>query len=370
MDFDLSDSEQMLVDSARSFLAGAATQEALSSSEQSDDGYDIAVWEEISALGWAGIAVPESLGGGGGNLVHVGLVLEEVGRSALASPLRECATVASILSVVAPGAARTKQIIDRSTRGSVSVLMSPDRGRLPVFCGSVQAAPVLVDWAATAETILSPATDASGEKLLLVEIPAAQSGVSIESVRTFDNGRCASVALNGAEALVVCDPLSPRQLDETYALASLLRIAELLGASAAAAEMTLAHVKSRVQFAHPIGSFQAVRHKCADMAMDLDGVRLTTYEALWQADNGLDFVPSAAAATIFGAAACERIAWTASQLHGGAGFMTAHPLHRHFLRIKAGQLRLGTPEEINMWAAKALLAPGRDLSPFPTRMTT
>jgi alkylation response protein AidB-like acyl-CoA dehydrogenase len=326
------------------------------------------VLEEMSDLGWVQIAVPVDLGGAGGNLSHLGVLLEEVGRSALASPLRECATVLAILSVLLDRQGVDTDVLTRISAGSVVVLMLPAdqnvvRARRVSDRFSVDSPPILVDWAQAAETIVCVAESNDG-RILLLAVPADQRGVAVDQVVTFDNERSGSVSFDGAMADLVAE-VSKRELDEMRALSSVLRIAEILGAGDAMQEMTISHIKSRVQFGHPIGSFQAVRHKCADMAMDLDGMRLTTYEALWRADQGFDFVRAAAAATIFGAAACERIAWTASQLHGGVGFMTDHLLHRHFLRTKAGQLRLGTQGEINRWAAKALLQKGADLSPFP-----
>ncbi|MFZ0666347.1 MAG: acyl-CoA dehydrogenase family protein, partial [Acidimicrobiales bacterium] len=293
MDFNLSDSEGMLREAAASFLRNAATPEALTLWEQSAGGYDEALWKEMSELGWVQIAVPAELGGPGGDLLHLGILLEEVGRSALASPLRECATVSAILSrLLNPERIKTG-LLTRIAAGAVVVLMLPpqeDFATARPASGSfrVDSSPMLVDWAPTAETIVCTAESNDG-KILLLAVPAAQLGVTVDPVRTFDNERPGSVSFDGASANVVTE-ISRRELDEMRSLSSVLRIAEILGAADAMQEMTISHIKSRVQFGHPIGSFQAVRHKSADMAMDLDGIRLTTYEALWRADQGFDFL--------------------------------------------------------------------------------
>lgn len=366
MDFQLSESEELLLASSRSFLRETATSAALLSWEGSPGGYGKEVWDELTNLGWTGIADPTS----GGDLVHAGVLLDEVGRSAIALPLRECITVSAAVGRIAQGE-RAVSLIERICKGAVVTLLNGTGRPLPTARFEhgevlVDSPAVVVDWAAAAESIVCAASTAYGDVCLL-EVPTDRDGVIVHPVTSFDNERPAKVSLRAARAELLASSIGVDGLDELVAIASVLRIAELLGASQAVKEMTVDHVKSRVQFGHPIGSLQAVRHMCADMAMDADGMRLTTYEALWLAANGHESLHASAAAMVFGATAAERIMWTGSQLHGGVGFMTSYPLHRYFLRIKAGQLRLGTPSQINRWAAKHLLESGRDLSPFPDR---
>jgi alkylation response protein AidB-like acyl-CoA dehydrogenase len=135
-------------------------------------------------------------------------------------------------------------------------------------------------------------------------------------------------------------------LDALRAVVDLLRCAEMVGGGRRVLEMMVEHLSNRQQFGHPIASFQAVQHACADVAIQLDGARLATYEALWLVTHDRPFAKEAAVAALFTGQACERAVSTAGQLFGGVGYTREFYLHFYYRRAKAQQLRLGSPRNL------------------------
>ena len=129
---------------------------------------------------------------------------------------------------------------------------------------------------------------------------------------------------------------------ETLKKATAIQCAVMLGGAQQELEMTAEHTKNRVQFERPIGSFQAVQQKLADMFIDVNGARWTTYQAVWRLSEGLPADREVAIAKAFANIACERVAFGAQQLHGGVGVDKEYDLHFYFRRAKAFALTLGS----------------------------
>jgi len=124
--------------------------------------------------------------------------------------------------------------------------------------------------------------------------------------------------------------------------ATAIQCAEMVGMAQQEMEMTAEHTKNRVQFDRPIGTFQAVQHRLADMFIDVNGVRWTTYQAVWRLSQGLPADREVAIAKAFANIACQRVAFSAQQLHGGLGVDKDYDLHFYFRRAKAFALTLGS----------------------------
>jgi alkylation response protein AidB-like acyl-CoA dehydrogenase len=376
MDLRPTDSQRMLAEAARGLLAGRVDRAALDAAAASASGYDRGLWHEIVGLGWTGLLAPEHLGGAGSDVLHLGTLIEEVGRCAAALPLRSCVAGAALLvSRLGEGAAADACTRAIAAGQLLAVLHAPPG---PARLGRVQelgsgalaltAPERVVEWAEQADALLVPAILDDGRGAILALVRPGQPGVTVRPAESFDNERIARVRVDGArvepgEALNA-QPIESDALDDALALVAVLRAAEILGGTRAVLEMTVGYVKDRRQFDRPLGAFQVVRHRCADMATEVDALALLTAEALARASTGIPHRRIAAATAVVAARAAERVLMAGSQLHGGVGFITEYRLHWLYRRLKAQQLRLGSMRELTDWTSPELLDVGRSLAPF------
>ncbi|MBA3741382.1 acyl-CoA dehydrogenase family protein [Sporichthya sp.] len=349
-DLRLDDIEQMLRDTARRFLRQVSV-ERLLSWETSEDGYDSDVWSSMVGLGWASLTQAAE-GGGGANLIHTGIVLGETGRAGLPSPLFQ--TLVTVLGLTRLGGDPAALLAERLAQGEArAVTVAPaDPGRLvtltenpdgtAVLCGS----PVLTEWALWAQTFIVPArVEGAPERCALVVVDAQAGGVGVEEATSFDNERIGVVTFDRvvvpASGVLSAD-VRADDLETMLALRDLLRCSEMLGGARRALELSVQYATDRVQFGQPLGTKQAVQHRCADMLIALDGAWLATFEALWTASTGPASTRSIAVARFQAARACEQAVLGAAQLTGAMGFTREYPLNVFFRRVKAQQLRLGS----------------------------
>lgn len=302
----LDPAQERLVMTARAILADRLPAERLNEVEALPRGHDP---ELLAALLEAGLhAQPR--------LLDLGLVLEECGRAALRSPFFP--TVVSLQALRRHGSgAGSDRAAGRIERGAKAALALPGQE--------------LVEWAGEAELVL-----VAGEEGLRVH-----EAVRLEPVPSFDGDRVDRITRRDSGELI-SGRLTVYEQDRLRAMVCGLRAAEMAGGARRVLEMTVAHVSDRRQFGRPLGTLQAVQHLCAELAIAVDGARLAALEALWKADQRLPALREAAVAAWFCGQTYEQAVLTASELHGGLGYLKEYHLHHHFRRAKAQRLRLGT----------------------------
>ena len=180
-----------------------------------------------------------------------------------------------------------------------------------------------------------------GDEPVLVAVEAAAPGVAVEPLATLDQTRRqATVRLDGAPATLLAT--GPEALARARDLHSVGIAIESVGAAARCLEETVAYLKERVQFGRPIGSFQALKHRCADLATELEAARSTAYYATWAVDGAPEELPVVAPlAEAVAGAALLHVAAEAIQMHGGIGFTWEHDAHMYLKRAKANELLAG-----------------------------
>lgn len=341
MDLALNGTEGLLIETARRLLGPHRTVAALSAAEDSVGGVDGDLWARMVDAGWTGLAFGADRGGGGGDVVMLGLLAVEIGRAGVASPL--LATVAA--GVVADRLGDTEAAVDLVERVAAgtcrAALVAPAApARSPVAAGDeVSGGPWVVEWGAGADVVVVPARREPGKWSVLA---IARHDLAVEPVASTDNERIALVSAERCRgAPLTSTAVGDEALEDALAVGALLRAAALVGTAERALELTVAHVREREQFGQPLGRFQAVQHRCADVAIHADGARLALLCALTRASRSLPFTADAAVACYVAARAAEIAVIEAAQLHGGIGFMKEYELSFHFRRAKAGQLRLG-----------------------------
>jgi alkylation response protein AidB-like acyl-CoA dehydrogenase len=307
MDFDFNEDQKEIKAVARELLGARSTWTRVRAAALAGE-YDAALWREIVELGWPGIAVSEQRGGQGLGIVELAVLLEELGYACTAVPFLSTAVVAAVLDRFGSE--------DQCERWLPGLLAGEVRAGLGPVGLTVDG-----EGASVAVT-----RTPSGETRLAVDL-ITEPLVAIDPTRRFGTvGGSASDELSeGAASLV------------TVAVA-----AELVGVCQRALEMTLEYVKDRKQFGVPVGSFQAVSHRCAEMLLHTESTRSTAYYAAWAADADPGRLGEAAA--LAGAAAAtggREVAASAIQAHGGIGFTWEADVHWLYKRAEVDRALLG-----------------------------
>ncbi len=315
---------------------------------ESADGWDRRTWSQLSDLGLLGVAIPEQYGGQGLGAVEQALVLEEMGRAALPSPYFATAVLASSALTASCSDAQKQRYLPDIAAGRLTATLAWTEEPLSWSASDVQlvARPEaegwglngrkwLVPWAHAADLILVVGRADEGPTLFMVDREAA--GMDITPLPTFDiTNRVSRIDFRDVRAQLVGELGGAEEiLDEVLMQAALGASAEMLGASRKCLGMAVEYAKAREQFGQPIGTFQAIKHRCADRLVDVEEAHAATYYAAWALSTrapGADLAVSVAKA--FVSDASRRVCSDAIQVHGGIGFTWEYDLHLYFKRAK------------------------------------
>jgi alkylation response protein AidB-like acyl-CoA dehydrogenase len=370
----------------RDFLDERAPESEVRRLMGTDPGYDPKTWlRAAEELGLHGLAVPERLGGSEASPVELGVVFEEMGAALYGGPFLASIGLASTVLLELGGEPAERHLTELATGRVIGALAwaGPD----PVHSGLSAArhgdrwvlsgtAPVVID-GATADLLLVAAD--TGEGIGLFAVPADADGLSRERHTTLDSTRSLA-ALDFAAT-----PAQPLGLDsgESGPVAGALRratdlailylAAEQLGGAARMLAVSVQYARTRVQFGRPIGSFQAIKHRCADMLIEVESARSVVYHGLWTSvHDPANLSVSAALARAVVSDAYQKVASESIQVHGGIGFTWEHPAHLYLKRAKSSQLLFGHPSRHRARLAELLgitfsATPAEPTSPASTR---
>jgi alkylation response protein AidB-like acyl-CoA dehydrogenase len=346
-DTDLTEDEALLAETVRAYFGGFADNTYLNRQQESDDGYDHGRWKQLCDLGWAGVNLPERVGGGGGTLADAGIVARECGRAAFASPLLQSARAATALLAVDRGD-RFDDVLARIAAGTPAALVAPpDRTLIAARTAGgyrISGAPVIVEWLDQSEDVVLLLPEPEPGTWLCAVVSRGQLDGRSTAVPSVDNERMARLDLDGVElspGYAKLTEITDASAGSALAQANLLRASSMVGGCEAVLERTVSYALERVQFGQVIGSFQAVRHHVARIAIAVEAARLACNDALTRADGGEDVTAIGAVALFAAGRSYVTAVLTAAQVHGGIGTTTEHVLHHHFRRAKAMQLRSG-----------------------------
>src|SRR3954469_9961160 len=308
VDFDLSDDQVALRDAARELLDARSSTERVRKLIASDDLYDAELWRDMAEQGWLALDVAEDDGGLGLGFVESALLAEEVGRHVSPAPY--------LSTVLARQALAGTEWAQRLSSGEAIGAIAWRDG-------------LLVDAAIAAVLVVVRDDGVSVHELATK--PAAEAAMDLTRP-------VSKVADMGAGQLVGDASLATAMLDR----AATAYAAEMLGAAQRMLEATVEYAKVREQFGRPIGSFQAVKHRCADMLVDVEGMRSAVWYAAWAVDTAADDRQLAAStAKAWASDAGMRVLNSALQVHGGIGFTWEHDLHLYLKRAQLDALTFG-----------------------------
>ncbi|RSM47041.1 acyl-CoA dehydrogenase [Amycolatopsis balhimycina DSM 5908] len=343
----------------RDFLEAVSGEEAARELIESEAPFDPKVWAQLSGeLRLAGLAIPEAYGGDGFGLVELGVVLEEMGRSLLCAPFFSSVVLAATTLLAAGddvACARYLPGIAAGTTTAALAVTEADGAWGPRRITTVAEETSPGQWSltgrksfvidgTTADLLLVVARAGVGLSLFAVDRQAP--GVRAEALRSLDATRAqAQVTFEAAPATRVGeDGAGECVFGPVLDVASVCLAAEQAGGARRVLETAAEYARTRHQFGRPIGSFQAVKHKCADMLVHVELAEATAREAARLHDEDPAGLPAAAAAAH---ACCSRAYLFAAmeniQVHGGIGFTWEHSAHLHFRRAKSAQLLFGGP---------------------------
>jgi alkylation response protein AidB-like acyl-CoA dehydrogenase len=340
MDFELSPDQVALQDAARDLLDDRAGHDQVRAHLSSGRPYDESLWRALADQGWLAIALAESDGGVGLSWVEAAVLLEQIGRHTAPVPfLPSLLALTALAGAEEPQSEWVSDLASGERMGCVAWSAHPDvlravaaaAGPGPSWTVSGRIGPV--EGAAVADV----AVVVTGDEVFSLEIDAAHRPP-------------AEPAMDGTRVLswLVLDEVPATRLGGAALAAEVLdrgavgASAEILGGSDRVLEMAVQYAKDRIQFDQPIGSFQAIKHRCADMLVDVEGMRSSTWYAAWAISAG-DPDASAAASTakVWSSDAAKRVMASGLQVHGGIGFTWEHDLHLYMKRSQFDRLSYG-----------------------------
>ncbi len=365
MDFGFSAEQDMLRQTVRAFLAENCPTSFVRQMMDDERGYKPELWKEMADLGWLGLAFPEEYGGQGLGFVDLTVILEEMGAVLLPSPFLSSVLLAGQTILLGGSEAQKKMYLPNIADGSLiaTLALTEPSGRfdaagitdvkaLPSADGfSLSGTKLFVPDAHVADVMIVAArTKESGDKsygISLFLVDASSAGVSTTLLKTMDQTRkqCEVVFENvivGRDRLLGLLDMGWPVLQKVLNIATAALCAEMVGGAQRVLDMSVAYAKERVQFGRPIGSFQAIKHKCAEMMLQVESAKSAAYYAAWAVDED---VPEAPLAVSMAKAYCsDAYRFTAGegiQVHGGIGFTWEHDMHLYFKRAKNCEFTFG-----------------------------
>jgi alkylation response protein AidB-like acyl-CoA dehydrogenase len=370
MIFTFTDEQKELAATLRRFLLDKSPSSEVRRLMQTEQGYDPQTWAQLAGqLGLQGLAIPEKYGGSGAGPVELAIACEEMGRALLCAPyfatavlasrallasgdqaaaeeflpsLADGTTIATLAVCEDDGAWTTDGLQTRARRSGDGYVL--DGRKSFVLDGHVAGLVLVVAQADGGPSLFAVQGDADGLARRLVEtldMTRKQAALELNAVPA------RLIGAEGSAAGVVAQTLR----DSVVALA-----AEQVGGAQRCLDMSVEYAKIRMQFGRPIGSFQAIKHMCADMLLEVESARSAAYYAAWAAEEQSEELPLVSS---LAKAFCSEVYFRAAadniQIHGGIGFTWEHDAHLYYRRAKSTELMLGTPQEHREIAARYLI---------------
>jgi alkylation response protein AidB-like acyl-CoA dehydrogenase len=347
---------------ARSLLARDSSVERVRATIAGSPGFDRQLWDAVVALGWPAIHVPATLGGADCGFADLAVVLHELGRALTPSPFLASAVLATGALTLADNRAVADPLLPRLASGEALASVA-----FAGVDGSYEPSRLTATWRSNGSTLRLAGTsgfvlDADAADVLVVAarsgdgtvaaiaVDASAGGVRVERVATVDETRRVFVVafddVDVAHDRVLCDPgaRSEQLFEHVLAIGAIAAACDATGTAERALEQAAEYARERVQFGKPIGSFQAVKHLCADMAIAVEASRSATAAAAAALDGDpASWIATAAITSSYVGPACANACALGLRVHGGIGFTWEHESHLFLKRVKLDEVLFGSP---------------------------
>lgn len=362
MDFSLSEEQEMFRKMARDYLIAKCTKKYVRDMEADEKGYTPGIWKEIADLGWLGLPFPEEFKGGGGSFLDLAILLEEMGRACFPGPFFSTVVLGGLTILDAGNKEQKQDIIPRICEGNslLTLALIERSGSYAASSLTFRAIPnwntfllmgtkLFVPDAHIADYLIcvSRSKDKSkpeeGMTLFLVKSP--MQGIRAALMNTIAADKLCEVSFDSVmvsvEDIVGTEGKGWPVVQDSLTKAAAAKCMEMVGGATQVLEMTTAYAKERVQYGRPIGSFQAIQHYLANMAVDVDGCRYISYRAAWKVSEGKDYAQDVAIAKAWTSDAYRRITSFGHRIHGAIGFTLDHDMQLYYRRAKAAEVTFG-----------------------------
>src|SRR5579871_5010559 len=357
MDISFTNEHEQLRQTVRRFLEKESSEQTVRKLMETESGYDKRTWERMaSELSLVGLIIPEKHGGAGFGPVELAIVMEEMGRVLLCAPYLSTAVLAAAALLNSANDATKAKLLPAIASGkSIATLaFVEEHGRWDVESIAMRATRDGSRWKLSgvknyvldghiADVVLVAAQSDSGLGLFLVD---GASKFERAALPTLDLTRkLARLSFTDTAATLISTGDATKSIGRALALGSAMLAAEQVGGAQRCLELSTEYAKTRLQFGRPIGSFQAIKHKCADMLVETEFARSAAYNAAFAAAESDEAQLQAAAhiARSYCSEAFFRAAADNIQIHGGMGFTWEAPAHLYFKRARAGSMMFGDP---------------------------
>ena len=361
MDFNFTEEQEILRRTARDFLAKEFPKTLVREMEEDPIGFRADIWKKMAELGWMGLIIPEDYGGVGGDFMDLIVLFEEMGRACFIAPF--FSTVICTLPILSAGTEeQKKEFLPKIGRGEMilslaltepSATCDPSGITTKALADKdgyvIDGTKLFIHDAQVAHCFLCATrtkTEGSLEDgITLFLVDGRSPGIGIEVIPTVAHDKQCEVRFDGVRV--------PRDnvlgevnrgwniVEFIIQRGSVLKCAEMLGGVEAVLEMTNNYAKERVQFDKPIGSFQAIQHKLAQMLIEVEGLRYLTYEAAWHISTGIPSNLLVSMAKVRANEVYQRTCLDGVKIHGAIGFTKELDLGLYFLRTKSSEFTLG-----------------------------
>jgi alkylation response protein AidB-like acyl-CoA dehydrogenase len=362
MDLALSEEQEMLKTMARDFLTDKLPKTVVKEMEESEPGYSPELWKEMAGLGWMGLAFPEKYGGSDMSFLDLAILLEEMGRACLPGPYFSTVVLGGSTILDAGSEEQKGEYLPKIASGELVFTLALTEPSARYDADSIETkatadkdgyiingTKLFVPDANVADYMLVVArteAEAKGEEGITIFIVDAKSpGISHTVLKTIANDKLCEVVFDKVKVPKenILGELNQgwSEVQKIIQRGAVAKCCEMVGCIQQALDMTVDYAKERRQYDRPIGSFQVIQHYCADMATDVDGTRLSTYQAAWMLSEGLPCTKEIAIAKAWAGEACQRVMALAHQIHGAIGVTIDHDLQYYTRRAKAAEVSFG-----------------------------
>jgi alkylation response protein AidB-like acyl-CoA dehydrogenase len=362
VDLGLSEEQEMLKNFARDFLEKECPEQYVREMEEDDRGYRPEIWAKMAEQGWQGLIIPESYGGAGLGFLDLIVLIEEFGRALVPGPFISTVVLGAIPIMEAGSEAQKQELLPRIASGELIMTLAFTEPSARFDADGIattarrdgdgfvlDGTKLFVPDANVAGTILVVARQpgSSGENgISLFLVDAHSPGLSVEVLKTIASDKQCELKLEGVR-VPAANLLGPegsgwQSMKSIIQKATVAECAYLVGLAQMDFEISVNYAKERVQFGRPIGSFQAIQHKAADMVTDVDGARFIMYRAAWSVAEGEpDADMQVHMAKAWCSDATRRVVAHGQQIHGGIGFTKDYKIQLYFRRQKRSELMWG-----------------------------
>jgi len=375
LDFGFSEEQEMLRDAAKRFLADNCDTKFVRRMMADGSAHDPDFWQKLVGLGWPGLLIPEQYGGQAGTFLDMTVIAEEAGKALIPGPFFTAAMLGVPTFIEGGSDAQKSEFLPKMAGGKfiATLAIAEAAGRFDAGGIELKATKrgkgyklsgekFFVPDAHVADAIIVAARTGRGkgeEGITLLCVPANEKGITVTQLKTVDMTRrmCHVKFDNVAASEVIgAEGKGWSTLRRVLDIATAALSAEMVGTAQKALDISVDYAKTRVQFGKPIGSFQAVKHKCVDMMVAVENARSLTYYACWTVDERVAEAATAVPmAKAYASDMAKNVTSEAIQVHGGIGFTWEHDMHLYHRRALAGEANLGNAPIHREVVAKSLL---------------